>query len=244
MSYASKLGRARINARSPQAAGVCDRCGFVVNFVDLIWQYEWRGPSLENIRILVCRNCLDVPQENVRAIVVPADPMPIINARVQDYVSAATDYHTISAPQVVDPTTGIPIPPSTTLVTQDGQNMVEQPIGVPTGLEQYAVPPLFDGVKYRVQIPIVSIISLGTAVVSVTCSAPHNLSTNDQIAVSGTLNRLSDGFFSVTVTSATAFTYQTNTFIPSGSLLGPSTLVVTALVGLPYNFDQIPATGP
>ena len=110
MAYASKQGRARINPTAPQAAGACDRCGFVYSFRDLRWQYDWRGASLVNIRILVCSDCFDEPQEQLRAIVVPADPLPIEQARVIDFVGASVDYQTVTAPKVYDPTTGIPIP--------------------------------------------------------------------------------------------------------------------------------------
>jgi hypothetical protein len=78
----------------------------------------------------------------------------------------------------------------------------------------------------------------------VTCSAAHGLSTDSQIAIEGLSNNNADGFYSVTVgASATAFTYQTNNVIPSGNILQSSTLLVTALVGLPYNYTQIPQTG-
>jgi|SRR5215475_1118465 len=76
-------GRAKISSRDPRALAVCDRCQFLFNHVDLDWQFEWRGPALQNLRILVCRSCMDVPQENVRVITLPSDPVPILNPRPQ-----------------------------------------------------------------------------------------------------------------------------------------------------------------
>ena len=76
-----------------------------------------------------------------------------------------------------------------------------------------------------------------------TFSSPHGLNTGDQIAVQGLTNNLADGAYSITVTTATAFTYQVNNVIPIGNLLQGTTLMVTALVGLPYNYNQIPITG-
>lgn len=108
MGYASKLGRARISARNPRAAGQCDRCGLVYNHVNLQWQYDWRGASLQNLRLLVCDTCLDVPQQQLRAIVVPADPVPIQNPRTTDYVNAEQNTRTTQG-NTVDPTTGIPV---------------------------------------------------------------------------------------------------------------------------------------
>jgi hypothetical protein len=77
----------------------------------------------------------------------------------------------------------------------------------------------------------------------VTFSSAHGLSTNDQIAVEGLTNTNADGIYSVTVTTATAFTYQVSNAIPAGGLLQGTTLMVTALVGLPYDYNQIPITG-
>ena len=70
MAYASQSGRARTSASNPQAFAVCDRCGIWYNHVDLQWQYDWAGSSLINKRLLVCGRCLDVPQQQLRAIVV------------------------------------------------------------------------------------------------------------------------------------------------------------------------------
>ena len=105
MGYASQAGRARTNAKSPQAHAICDRCGFRYNWVNLTWQYDWRGASLQNLKVLVCEDCYDAPQEQLRAIVVPADPTPIINARVQDFAVAETNTRFTSGTSLV-PTMG------------------------------------------------------------------------------------------------------------------------------------------
>lgn len=105
MGYASQAGRAATSARNPQAHAICDRCGFRYNWVRLRWQYDWRGASLQNIKFLVCDTCYDNPQEQLRAIVVPADPVPIINARVQDFVTAETNTRYTSGTTLI-PTLG------------------------------------------------------------------------------------------------------------------------------------------
>lgn len=105
MGYASQAGRARTSPRNPQAHAICDRCGFRYNHVNLRWQYDWRGASLQNIRLLVCNPCYDAPQEQLRAIVVPADPVPIVNPRVQDFVVAETNNRYTSGTSLV-PTSG------------------------------------------------------------------------------------------------------------------------------------------
>ena len=244
MGYASLSGRARTSATNPRAHAICDRCGFRYNHVDLKWQYDWAGASLINKRILVCDTCYDKPQEQLRAIVVPADPMPIYNPRVQDFENSETNFLTANEPVVYDAQTGIPIPPTTIINTQDGQNITNLPYGRPDGLEQYAQAPLINAKSFNNVLSIVSINGFGTNTVQVTCSSPHGLTTNDQVSVEGINNPTASGIFSVNVSSATAFNYITYSAIPSGSLLTGTTRIATALVGIPYGYTQIPQVGP
>jgi hypothetical protein len=247
MSYASQSGRARTSSRRPEAHAICDRCGFRYNHQDLAFQYEWRGATLQNIRILVCRRCLDVPQENIRSIVLPADPMPIMNPRVQDFVAASTDYRTVSDGTVIDPHTGIPIPSKVLLVTEDCQNVTTEPYGLPTGFDQNAIMPYNGGVQQAFGTPleVLSVTANGSCTVSVTCSAVHNLrqQNNPQVSVKGLSFGPANGFYSVTVLSATAFSYQTYRPIPAGGLLTPTARIVTLLIGVPYGYQQIPQVG-
>lgn len=129
-------GRARVSAKNPRAFAICDRCGFLVNHDRLQWQYDWAGASLINKRILVCNTCLDVPQQQLRAIVIPADPVPIQNPRIQDYVTAESDYR-ITQGNTVNTQTGIPVPGGDTRITQNSDNRVTQQTGeAPGGLNQ------------------------------------------------------------------------------------------------------------
>jgi hypothetical protein len=121
-------GRARVSARNPRAFGICDRCGFLYNHVNLQWQYDWAGASLINKRILVCDTCNDVPQSQLRAIVVPADPVPILNPRTQDYVTAEQNTRTTQG-NTVNAQTGIPVPGGDTRITQDDKIRVTQQTG-------------------------------------------------------------------------------------------------------------------
>lgn len=243
MSYASQSGRAKTSATNPQAHAICDRCGFRYNHAELKWQYDWRGAMIQNIKILVCDTCYDTPQEQLRSIVVPADPTPIVNARVQDFAAAESNYQTITAPPTIDPETGIPIPGTTTLVTQNGQQLTTQPYGPPVGLTQPAVPPLKGTTHYAVRLPVLSVSANGSTIITVTCSEPHNIETNDQISVEGVTDTKACGFYSITKLTATAFTYQTAKVVPAGALLTSTTRIITASVGLPYGYTQIPQTG-
>lgn len=86
MGYASRSGRARTSATNPHAFAVCDRCGMWYNHNRLVWQHDWAGTSLINKRILVCTySCLDKPQQQLRAIIIPADPLPVYNPRTEPF---------------------------------------------------------------------------------------------------------------------------------------------------------------
>ena len=237
MAYASKLGRARVSAKNPQAAALCDRCGFVYNHVDLQWQSEYRGPVVMNIRILVCRQCLDEIQCQNRAIVLPADPVPIMNPRTQDYDGAESNRRVASVRPVIDPTTGLPIPRPVYRVTQDCNNRAVNPFGIPSGETQDAVMPYgVNDTQYGVVLPVLSVSADGSATVTVTCSAVHNLQPNDQVSVEGLNFGPATGMYSVLVPTATMFTYMTYGANPAGSLLTSTTRIVTCLIGLPLGY--------
>ena len=78
-------GRAKVSTRSPEAFAICDGCGFLYNHSELRFQFQWAGNKLVNLRQLVCRRCNDIPQTQLRAIIIPADPMPVMNPRPQNY---------------------------------------------------------------------------------------------------------------------------------------------------------------
>ena len=261
MAYASRLGRARVNARSPQAAAICQRCGFVYNRVDIRYQYDWTGTSLQNLRVLVCDRCYDEPQEQSRSIVIPADPVPIINPSPEFYTLDETDYATLT-PKTIDPVTGLPIPNTTVMTTvvqgdfnsdfssdfnvlSSGDNMSMQPIGRPKGYTQNAQSPLVAGSSYAVKLPVISMIAAGTTIITVTTSSAHGLSASSQVAVQGISNAQAAGAYSVSaINSATQFVYETQAVIPAGSLLMPHTLVTTMNIGIPLTMTQLPQTGP
>lgn len=85
-------GRARVSPRRPQALGVCDRCGFIYQHNALRWQFEWQGLQLQNLNILVCRDCLDVPQPQLKTIIIPPDPLPVLNPRPEPYTVEVPSY--------------------------------------------------------------------------------------------------------------------------------------------------------
>lgn len=99
-------GQAEISAQHPRALGICDRCGFRYNHYELQWQLEWQGPKLQNIRTLVCDSCLDIPQEQLRTIVLPADPVPIDNPRPEFNTSNNNPITTLGGTPIYSRTNG------------------------------------------------------------------------------------------------------------------------------------------
>lgn len=98
MGYASQAGRAITNPNSPRAFAVCDRCGIWYNHDRLSWQFDYRGRSLQNIRILVCDTCNDEPQPQLKPRIIPPDPLPIRDARVEQFCQDEADDRVTSNP--------------------------------------------------------------------------------------------------------------------------------------------------
>lgn len=242
MAYASQSGRARTSARQPRAFAVCMRCGMWDNRDKLQFQFEWRGAQLQNTYILVCKGCMDIPQEQNRAIVLPADPVSIFYPSVENFADDESDYRTISRQTVIDPVTGIPRPSTIKRVTEDQRNRTLLPFGRPEGLTQAAVMPYNGAVQkaYGVPLSLLSVTADGSCTVTVTCSAVHKLQTDNQISAAGLLWIPANGFYSVAVLTATAFSYQTYAPVPAQSLLAPTSRIITCLVGLPLGYTTIP----
>ena len=77
--------RARTNATDPAAWGTSDRGGWVGNHRDLQWQMQWAGTQLINTRILCYADELDVPQRQLGTIILPPDPVSVVQARPEPY---------------------------------------------------------------------------------------------------------------------------------------------------------------
>lgn len=72
--------------------GRCDRCSFIYHLDELQWQYDYRGMQLQNLNILVCPTCLDVPNPQQKPIILPPDPVSVINARPFNYREATVNF--------------------------------------------------------------------------------------------------------------------------------------------------------
>ena len=144
MAYASKAGRAVANARNPRAFAVCDRCGLWNQHHKLSWQWDWAGAGMVNKQILVCPRCTDRPQDQLRAIILPADPLPIQNPRTEPFFADETTQRVTGGTVRTYGNTGIPIGPvGDYRITQNNRRRVPQQTGEPPyGLnETPGVPP-------------------------------------------------------------------------------------------------------
>lgn len=76
---------AKVNPSDPSAWGQCDLCGFFYQLRELKPQQIWSGQSLYTFNSLRCWKCWDVPQPQLKTIILPPDPPPIVNSRVPNF---------------------------------------------------------------------------------------------------------------------------------------------------------------
>lgn len=79
------FGHAKADPSAPRAAGICDRCNQTYQLNDLKFQHQWRGTALQNTYFRVCPRCLDVPSAFLKALLLPADPVPVPYPRVDQF---------------------------------------------------------------------------------------------------------------------------------------------------------------
>lgn len=83
MTYRPHGKHVRIDEDIPQALGICDYTGFVHNRTNLVRQMEWRGNALVWTGFYVGVDYADVPNEQLRPPILPPDPVPIREPRLQ-----------------------------------------------------------------------------------------------------------------------------------------------------------------
>ena len=243
MGYASRAGRARISSTNPQAFAVCDRCAMWYNHVDLKWQYDWAGASLINKRLLVCDSCYDEPQQQLRAIALPADPVPIVNPRVEPYLYDNTDYRQTSGQNTVNARTNIPVPGGDTRVTSlndlptNDKRVTQQTGEPPNGLNQQpGTDP--NAVTYR---KVTNAGNNGIGQIRLAVNTTNGMRTNQTVIVrdiNGVPN--ANGTFVITVIDTTNIDLQNTVF--TGSYIGGGYVINDP--SLPRGFDEVPKTGP
>jgi len=243
MGYASRSGRARTSARNPRAFGVCDRCALWYNHQNLKWQYDWAGASLINKRILVCDTCYDTPQNQLRAIVLPADPVPIINPRTEPYLWDSTDYRQVSGYNTVDPETGLPVQQGNIRVTSDddlptNDKRVVQQTGAASGSNNQLPGTDPNAPNFRF---VTNAVDSGNGEIRLTVGNTNGFITGQGVianSISGVT--VANGNWYITVVNQTQIDLNGSTF--SGSYTSGGYVINDPSV--PRGFNEIPATGP
>lgn len=93
MAYRWHPKNAEVDADSPRAWGVCDRCGFVWNLHKMQFQYAYQGSTQpQNTNFVVCDRCLDPLDPQSMPYILPPDPMPVYNARPEPYTLDETSW--------------------------------------------------------------------------------------------------------------------------------------------------------
>lgn len=231
-------GRAKVSARNPEAFAICDGCGFLYQHSELRFQLQWSGNKLVNLKQLVCRRCNDIPQTQLRAIVLPADPMPIMNPRVQNYQAASTDYRATSGQNTVNPLTGIPIPGNTLRITENDDFRVTQQTGAPNGSLNELPGTDPNAVTYRV---ISNAADNGSGLIRLTVNTTSGMITGQQVTVADIVGTTeANGNWTITVISLTEIDLVGSTFANAYTSGG----YVVNNPALPYGATEIPKTGP
>jgi hypothetical protein len=193
--------------------------------------------------MLVCETCYDTPQEQLRAIIVPADPVPIVNPRVEPYAWDEIDRRQVSGYDTTSQATGIPVqagPSRATTIDNtvpDGIRVTQQTGEAPGGKNQLpGTDP--NAVTFR---NIVSVTNNGIGIIRVTVSVTSGFITGQRVIVQevgGVTN--ANGRWTITVINPQQFDLQGSSF--SGAYTSGGYVINDP--SLPYGFDQIPRTGP
>lgn len=243
MAYASKSGRAKTSPRDPRAFAVCDRCAIWYNHYQLRWQYDWAGASLVNKRILVCDSCYDEPQSQLRAIILPADPTPIVNPRTEPLAYDQSNQRQVSGANTVNAATGIPVPGGATRVTSSsGQPTDDVRSSQMTGAANGSLNELPGtdpaAVTYRT---VINAFNNGIGAIRLSLNTTNGMITGQKVIV-GEVGGITpaNGSFFITVINTSQIELQNSTFTGAYTSGG----YVINDPSLPYGFTEIPRTGP
>lgn len=115
--------------RRPRPWAICDRCAGRYFHDHLRWQFDWRGNAIQNLRLLVCGKCEDVPFELNRPIIIGPDPVPVMDPRPGWYAQQMG----ITVPLTWGPTPPPtpPVPPSGVYETDDEGDVMTTEVGDP-----------------------------------------------------------------------------------------------------------------
>lgn len=65
----------------------------------MVPQYQWAGPRLQNLELYVCtRTCNDVPQPQLKSIILPPDPVPVYRPFPETYSDTVPSFVATEVP--------------------------------------------------------------------------------------------------------------------------------------------------
>lgn len=113
MSWRPHPRRADTDPNNPRGWATDDRSGFVTNLDKMCFERQWAGQELIRTGFIVHPDFLDVPQQQLRTLILPPDPAPLFNARPEPYTIDETDWRVTQDEEIRE--------------TQDGDLRVTQP---------------------------------------------------------------------------------------------------------------------
>lgn len=197
--------RAEVDPFSPRGWATSDRNGHVGNLERMQFQFEWRGSTVQNTRVLVHEDELDIPQRQLGTLFIPPDPPPLFGARPENY--------------------DIDEQPVSTRYTMDGRiRIIPSPmpyisnriVTTPGNLPTFAVP-IQSGV---VAVPVLNLTGLSIASTAATGTLIGTFSVTNPAA--GTYT------FSLTSNPGSLFTVVGSTLVNAVSPLTPGSDPITA----------------
>ena len=168
--------------------------------------------------------------------------MPIQNPRIQDFVTAESNFRTTSGQNTVDPITGIPIPGGDFRVTSadnvaTNNRRVTQQTGAPNGSLNELPGTDQNAVTYRV---ISNAADNGSGLIRLTVNTTSGMITGQQVTVGEVVGTTeANGNWTITVISLTEVDLQGSSFVSAYASGG----YVVNNPALPYNNTEIPKTG-
>lgn len=93
MAYRWKPTNAEVDPDNPRAWATADCCGFIWPLHMLQWQYAYQGSTMpQNTRMLKCPKHLDPLNPADMPYILPPDPLPVFNARPENYTLDETSW--------------------------------------------------------------------------------------------------------------------------------------------------------
>ena len=174
---------------------------------------------------------------------IPADPVPIVNPRVEPYAWDEIDRRQVSGYNTTNQSTGIPVQKGDTRVTTidddvPDQTRVTQQTGEAPGGKNQKPGTDPNAVTYR---DIINVANNGIGIIRITVSVTLGFITGQRVIINDVVGvTAANGKWTITVINPNQFDLQNSSF--TGAYVSGGYVINNP--SLPYGFDEIPKTGP